>query len=162
MIRRRAAVRAYRIAVQVFPERHRRHYYGEMIDVFERELSLRIARGGLAVLAFVAQACLDAIVTGLAERRRDRRWRLGAAWSGLDVVLAWRMVLRYPGLSVVGVCGISVGIAIAATAFTIVGALTDPRLPLPEGERVVSLLNLDASTRTVSCACCTTTPGGAR
>jgi predicted permease len=147
MIHRRAAARAYRMAVRMFPERHRRHYCVEMIDAFERELSSRRTRGGFAVLAFVAAACVDAIVTGFAERRRDRRWRLGVAWSGLDAVLAWRMIVRHPGLSVVGVCGISVGIAIAVTAFTIVGALTDPPLPLPKGERIVSLLNWDAATR---------------
>jgi predicted permease len=40
----------------------------------------------------------------------------------------------------------AVGIAVAAGAFTIVVALMDTRLPLPEGDRVVSLASFDAAT----------------
>ncbi len=40
----------------------------------------------------------------------------------------------------------AVGIAIAAGAFTVIGAMTNSELPLPEGERVVSVVNWDAST----------------
>jgi predicted permease len=69
-----------------------------------------------------------------------------ARFSALDFTLAWRMLLRYPGLSLVSVLGMSVGITIAAGAFTIVSMMIGTTLPLPEGDRLVSLLNWDAST----------------
>ena len=134
----------YRGALRTFPARHRRTYREEMIAAFERELASRQHRR--AAFVFVVAACADAVVSGLAERRRDRTWRFGAVFSPLDFVLAWRMLLRYPGLSFVSVLGISVGIAIAAGAFAIMAAITNPIVPLDEGERVVSLVNWDVST----------------
>lgn len=140
----RMATRLYRLAVRAFPRRHRDAYRAEIIDAFERELARRATTA--RAWWFVAAACLDVVGMGIVERHRQRRLRLGPAFSTLDFTLAWRMLIRYPGLSVVSVLGMTVGIAIAAGAFTVVGAVTDAELPLPEGERVVSLLNWDAST----------------
>ena len=74
------------------------------------------------------------------------RGPLRHAFSSLDFILAWRVLLRYPGLSLVGVFGMAVGIAVATGAFALISMLIDPRLPLAEGDRIVSLLNVDAST----------------
>lgn len=100
-----------------------------MLDAFERELEARRAAGLGAVTTFVAAAFLDVIGTGFADRRRRHVVRIGYAFSSLDFTLAWRMMLRYPGLSVVGVFGMAVGIAVATGAFTIVAMLMDTRLP---------------------------------
>ncbi|MGE0864185.1 MAG: ABC transporter permease [Vicinamibacterales bacterium] len=135
--------RLYQLALRAFPRRHRDLYGAEMLDAFDRELT---ARAGRARLSFGWAACLNAIGTGLVERQRQRRIRKGPAFSALDFTLAWRMLLRYPGLSLVSVLGMSVGIAIAAGAFTIGSLMMGTRLPLPEGDRLVSLLNWDAST----------------
>lgn len=51
------------------------------------------------------------------------------------------MLLRYPGLSLVSVLGMSVGITIAAGAFTGASMMMGTTLPLPKGDRLVSLLN---------------------
>lgn len=134
------ASRLYQWSLRAFPKRHRRTYGAEMLDAFEHELTSRPS------LRFVVAACLNAISAGLAERRRDRRWRLGAMFSSLDFILAWRMLLRYPGLSVVSVVGIAVGIAIATVAYAITATMRNPTVPLDEGDRVVSLLSWDAST----------------
>lgn len=133
----------YRLALRAFAHRHRELYGVEMIDAFDRELA---GRTGSARLAFGLAACLDAVGTGLGERMRQRRRREGPAFSSLDVSLAWRMLVRYPGLSLVSVLGMSVGITIAAGAFTIVSMMLGTRLPLPEGDRLVSLVNWDAAT----------------
>jgi predicted permease len=114
-----------------------------MIDAFHRELT---ARAGRARLSFGFAACLNAIGTGLVERQRQRRIHKGPAFSALDFTLAWRMLLRYPGLSLVSVLGMSVGITIAAGAFSIVSMIMGTKLPLPEGDRLVSLWNWDTST----------------
>ncbi len=135
--------RLYRLALRAFPRRHRDLYGAEMIDAVDRELA---ARAGQARLAYGLAACLNAIRTGLAERRRQRRIHNGPAFSALDFTLAWRMLRRYPGLSLVSVLGMSVGITIAAGAFTIVSMLMGTTLPLPESDRLVSLLNRDVST----------------
>lgn len=135
--------RLYQLALRAFPRRHRDLYGVEMIDAFDRELT---ARAGRARLAFGCAACLDAIGTGLVERQRQRRMRTGPAFSALDFTLAWRMLLRYPGLSLVSVLGMSVGITIAAGAFTIVSMMMGTELPLPDGDRLVSLVNWDGST----------------
>lgn len=135
--------RLYRLALRAFPCRHRDRYGLEMLDAFERQLG---ALSGRARLSFGCAACLDAIGTGLLERHRQRRIRLGPAFSALDVTLAWRMLLRDPGLSLVSVLGISVGISIAAVAFTVVSMMTGTALPLPDGDRLISVVNWDAST----------------
>jgi len=135
--------RLYQLALRAFPRRHRDLYGLEMIDAFDRELT---ARTGRARLSFGCAACLNAIGTGLVERQRQRRIRQGPVFSALDFTLAWRMLLRDPGLSLVSVLGMSVGITIAAGAFTIVSMVMGTTLPLPEGDRLVSLVNWDAST----------------
>jgi putative ABC transport system permease protein len=135
--------RLYQLALRAFPRRHRELYGVEMVEAFDRE---RAGRAGPARLSFGWAACLNAIGTGLVERQRQRRIRTGSAFSALDFTLAWRMLLRYPGLSLVSVLGMSVGIAIAAGAFTIVSMMMGTALPLPEGDRLVSFVNWDAST----------------
>ena len=147
MIGQAVALYAYRWSLRAFPQRHRHTYAAEMLDAFERELTSRQAtHSGRRVVTFVVAACLNVISAGLGERRRDRRWRFGAMFSPLDFILAWRMLLRYPGLSLVSVLGISVGIAIAAGAFAIVSTMTNATVPLDAGDRVVSLVMWDAST----------------
>ena len=86
--------------------------------------------------------------TGRHDTTQSRQsWiRRGAAGSTLDVALAWRMLLRHPGLSLVSVLGMAVGIAIAAGAFTVVSVMTGTTLPLPDGDRLVSVVQWDAST----------------
>ncbi len=62
-------------------------------------------------------------------------WRV----SSLDVKLGLRMFFKYPGLSLVSVFGMAVAIAIGAGYFTVLGTWLDSSLPLPEGERIVSI-----------------------
>jgi predicted permease len=141
------ATRLYQLALRAFPRRHRDAYAAEMIDAFEQELASRRNRAARwDVARFVIAACLNAIATGIAERRRHHIVRFGYAFSALDFTLAWRMLLRYPGLSIVSVFGMAVGIMVAAGAFTVMSMLMNTHLPLPEGDRLVSLLNWDVRT----------------
>ncbi len=136
--------RLYRLALLAFPRRHRELYAAEMIDAFARQLAAR--SGALAVTAFAAAACLNAIGAGIVERRRRHVVRFGYAFSTLDFTLAWRMLVRYPGLSLVSILGIAVGIGIATGTYAVTSTMTDDTVPLDEGERIVSLVNWDAST----------------
>ncbi|HZB24687.1 MAG TPA: ABC transporter permease [Vicinamibacterales bacterium] len=83
-----------------------------------------------------------------AARLRDRRDHIdmSTGFSWIDLKLALRMLVRYPGLTIIAVVGMAVGMAISAGAFTIVYGLLDPSLPLDEGDRIVSLVNFDAAT----------------
>lgn len=72
------------------------------------------------------------------ERRADaRRARLGVSW--LDVKLGFRMLVKYPGLTVVGGLAIAFAVAVAAAAFELTTQVLYPTLPLPEGDRIVGI-----------------------
>jgi putative ABC transport system permease protein len=77
------------------------------------------------------------------EELRDGR---GAAWlSGLslDIRLGMRMLVKYPGLAIVGGLGIAVAITIAGVSFGVIYAMMDPALPFDGGDRVVMVQNLN-------------------
>jgi predicted permease len=92
---------------------------------------------------FAARRAFGGQVEQVKQRQRDERSFRLLDQSWLDVKLALRMLVRYPGLAVVSVLGMSVAMAIAAGAFAIVNMLLSPSLPLDEGERIVSLQNWD-------------------
>ena len=77
----------------------------------------------------------------LAERWRDRRRGgeipMGLSW--LDFKLGFRMLSRYPMLTFVGSLAMAVAIAVGAGMFEAITRLTNPSLPLPNGERIVGL-----------------------
>jgi predicted permease len=82
------------------------------------------------------------------EHQRDARsFRvLGDSW--LDFKLGARMLIKYPGLTLVGGLGVAVAIAIAASGKSVVDTILEPELPLPEGDRVVAIQNWDAARNT--------------
>ena len=61
------------------------------------------------------------------------------AFSWLDVRLAFRMLRRYPGLTVVGGLAMAFGIAAGVVGFEVLTQLASPRLTLDEGDRIVGL-----------------------
>ncbi len=61
----------------------------------------------------------------------------------LDFKLGLRMLAKHPGLTVIGVLGMSVAVIIGALAFTAVRAITGGALPFDEGDRVVAIWNAD-------------------
>jgi predicted permease len=72
---------------------------------------------------------------------RDTAWLNGLS---LDLKLGVRMLAKYPGLTLVGVLGMSVAVTIGALAFTAVNAVTGTSLPFNEGDRVIAIRNIDA------------------
>lgn len=66
----------------------------------------------------------------------------------LDTRLGVRMLAKYPGLAVASVAGIAVTVAIAAGAFSVIYTNFLPStVPLPEGDRLVSIELWDAAAR---------------
>jgi putative ABC transport system permease protein len=79
------------------------------------------------------------------EALRDGR---GLRWLGgitLDGKLAVRMLLKYPGLTLIGGLAFAFAIWVAAGAFEFAGQVLSPRLPLPDANRVVALESWDAA-----------------
>ena len=77
------------------------------------------------------------------EELRDGRGLRWLSGLSLDLKLGLRMLVKYPGLTVVGVIGMSVAVAIAAITFGIIYTVIDPTLPLDGGDRIIALQNID-------------------
>jgi putative ABC transport system permease protein len=72
------------------------------------------------------------------ERHNALRQSLDSWW--LDVKLGGRMLIKYPGLAVVGGVGIAVAVAIAVGGFSLIyGTFLVPSVPLEEGDRIVAI-----------------------
>jgi predicted permease len=80
------------------------------------------------------------------EEVRDARGLAWVAGLSLDFRLGFRLLLKYPGLTLVGGLAMAFAIAVGAGAFEFVKQLVDPALPLDGGNRIVALRNRDART----------------
>ena len=65
-------------------------------------------------------------------------------FSWLDFKVGFRMLARYPGLTLVGTVAIAVAVALGALYFEGVNKFFNPRLPMRDGDRIISILNFDA------------------
>jgi predicted permease len=74
-----------------------------------------------------------------ARRHTFGDWRV----SWLDLKLGIRIWLKQPALSLVSVIGMAIATAIGAGYFAGFSTLLDPSLPLDEGDRIVSIQNID-------------------
>src|SRR5262245_1125629 len=64
----------------------------------------------------------------------------------LDVKLGIRILIKHPGLALVGVFGIAVAVAIAAGGFSVIyGNFLSPSLPFEESDRMVSIQMWDSA-----------------
>ena len=65
--------------------------------------------------------------------------------SSLDFKVGLRMLTRYPGLTIVGTVAMAVAIALGTTYFEALDKWQNPRLPIRDGDRVVSIGSWDVS-----------------
>jgi len=83
---------------------------------------------------------------GVEEHKEVMREGRGLAWlSGwsLDLKLGTRMLVKYPGLAIVGGIGMALATAIGAGGYAVFNTYFYPELPLHEGKRVVMVANWD-------------------
>src|SRR5687768_1865739 len=66
-------------------------------------------------------------------------------FSRLDFKVGLRMLARYPGLTVVGTVAIAVAIALGALYFEALNKWQNPRLPIPDADRVIAIRNWDVN-----------------
>ncbi len=86
-------------------------------------------------------------VTRHREELRDGRGVATLAGLSLDFKLGFRMLVKYPGLTIVGGLAMAFGIWVGAIAFVMVSMFFHPTLPLPGGDRVVLIRNWDVAAR---------------
>jgi len=70
-------------------------------------------------------------------------------FSWLDFKVGFRMLVRFPGLTLVGTAAIAVAIALGTIYFEAVNKWQNPRLPIRDGDRVISIRNWDVDTLAV-------------
>jgi len=133
--------------------RGRRGVEAEMQEEFALHVALRaedLVRGGMAPEAARRQARLE---FGSVERwkheARGSRGLLGVDAlhvSWLDFKLGFRMLGRYPGLTLVGGLAMAFAIWVGAGAFEVLKQVAGSSLPLPQGDRIVLVEMRDAAT----------------
>ena len=134
------------VVAPIVPRAHREQWregwLGELEDITR-------ARGLRTAMRVAGGVGRDALALRREVRRAQAPTRRTIGLSWLDVKLAIRMLVRYPGLTTIGVLGMAVGIAIAAGAFGILYTFTDPALPLPDGDRIVTIHNRDVANSSI-------------
>ena len=110
---------------------------GDMDERYQRDVA---ARGRRAARWRYRRAALALSSGFLIERLREKasRW-LNLRVSLLDLRLGVRMLVRYPVLTLIGTVSLAIAIAIGAAVFAFIAMILWPTLPLPEGDRVVSV-----------------------
>jgi hypothetical protein len=151
----RAATTATRFLMLLYPPSFRRQYASAIVDDVGRRASQRSASAGpgrfgvwfirliASLIANAAAAWID-VWRGLRRAGPERRGQQIISW--LDLKLAIRMLVRYPGLSATGGLGIAVAVAIGVGFFAVMDSRFYPVVPLPDGDRLVGLENRDRRT----------------
>ncbi len=113
-------------------------------------LKTRGSRGGFIAHLWLAGHLINPSTWKLALMlRRPESAREAGGWmsvlsgSWLDAKLGLRMLLKYPGLTIVAGLGMTLAIAIGTSAFAVISTFLDSSLPLDEGDRIVMIQNWD-------------------
>ena len=100
-------------------------------------------RGRLMALPLTALETLDVALVLIRQRRGRRGAGIGFSW--LDIKLAVRMLVKYPGLNFLGGVSIAFAISVGAATFELFSQVLAPTIPLPEGGRIVEIHLWDAA-----------------
>jgi putative ABC transport system permease protein len=106
-------------------------------------------RVGLWLLRLTTSLLANAFAAWGERRARSSQPVSGgrsAISSWLDLKLALRMLVKYPGLTLIGGLGIAMAVAIGVGFFALMDSRFYPTIPLSEGDRLVGLQNWDVRT----------------
>ena len=73
------------------------------------------------------------------ETLREGRGTSSITGVSLDLKLGFRMLAKYPGLTIVGGLAMAFGIWFGAVTFEMFGLVTTTKLPLPDADRIVQI-----------------------
>jgi predicted permease len=146
-------MRVSRLLLLLFPPAFRRRFGEDMAAVLEDRWRAARGRGARAAVTFWVRAATDLAAHGLAERRAEgrgarRRHPMWSSWKQ-DVTFGWRTLRRSPGIAVVGVLTLALGIGASTAVFSVAEALVLQSLPYPAADRLVALTD-DNAERDVS------------
>jgi putative ABC transport system permease protein len=85
-----------------------------------------------------------AMFGGVTQHTESLREGRGLAWLGgmsLDMKLGFRMLVKHPGLTIIGGLAMAFSIWVGAIVFEGVRVVLSPELPLPGGDRIVQIRN---------------------
>ncbi|HSL71254.1 MAG TPA: ABC transporter permease, partial [Longimicrobiales bacterium] len=99
------------------------------------ETARAAAEQRLGDLQSVQRECIELLK---AEHRVAAR-REWLRFSWLDFKLGFRMLAKYPGLTIVGVVAMAFAMGMGAFAFEFMIQVVRPSIPLPDGDRMVAL-----------------------
>lgn len=146
-----AAARLFRVCVRLYPRRFRIEYASEMEALFRRRMIRASSAGSAALMSALLSAFQDALAGAVAERFPARPTARGhamiTAFDGLslDFKLGGRMLVRYPGLTVIAGLAMAFGICVGTVIFQMLSIFMYPTIPLPKGDRLVQIRNWDAA-----------------
>ena len=154
-----AATRLFRVCVRLYPRRFRVEYGSEMEALFRRRMIRASSAGSAPLMWALLLAFQDVLAGAAAERFPARRTARGhamfsarsvqglrafAGWP-MDLKLGGRMLVKYPGLTIVGGLAMAFAIWVGIVIFQVVGLFVHPTLPLPDGARLVEIRSMDVA-----------------
>lgn len=131
------------LLVWCLPADVREEVTGDLDERYQRD---RASRGVRAARWRYRRTALAFCSRFLIERVRDRAaFPAGAGISLFDLRLGTRMLVRNPVLTVIGTASLAFAVALGAAVFAFITFLLWPSLPLPEGDRIVSVRLVDVA-----------------
>ncbi len=82
-------------------------------------------------------------VAGTRQAHRERRGLPALDALLFDMKLGGRMLVKYPGLTVVGGLAMAFAICVGTVIFQVLSLIMYPSLPVPQGDRLVQIQNWD-------------------
>ena len=156
-----AATTLFRVCVRLYPRRFRAEYGSEMEALFRRRMIRASSAGSAPLMWALLSAFQDVLAGAVAERFPARRTARGhamfstrsvrgfRAFDGLslDFKLGGRMLVKYPGLTVIGGLAMAFAICVGTVIFQMLSIFVYPSLPLPQGDRLVQIRNWDVAAK---------------